>query len=151
MVTRSPGLPSLLSSAPTEDVQKEEREANKWVGCMQRPACIGQGHSFPSGEDSFLEVPPLLHLHLFALTPLYVRFHLKAPTKYLETEMDWKTGRGRESRAVCQNSGGMLTAAVCANISMRRQRKMAILKDDRKEDMGGKDDPFYSIKASNVI
>lgn len=95
--------------------------------------------------------PPLPHLHLFALTPLYVRFHLKAPTKYLETEMDWKTGRGRESRAVCQNSGGMLTAAVCANISMRRQRKMAILKDDRKEDMGGKDDPFYSIKASNVI
>lgn len=89
LVTRSPGLPSLLSSAPTEDVQKEERKTNKWVG---RPACIGQGHSFPSGEDSFLEVPPTpttIPLHLFALTPLYVRFHLKAPTTYLEkTEMD---------------------------------------------------------------
>lgn len=45
----------------------------------------------------------------------------------------------------------MLTAAVCANVSTRRQRKMAILKDDRRKDMEGKDDPFHSIKASNVI
>lgn len=94
------------------------------------------------------QLPGSTPLHLFALTPLYVCFHLKAPTTYLETEMDL---RGRESRAICQDSGGMLTAAVCVNISTRRQRKMAILKDGRKEDMEGKDDAFHSIKASNVI
>lgn len=44
-------------------------------------------------------------------------FTLKAATTYLGTEMDRKTGRGRESRAIRQRSGGTLTAAVCANIS----------------------------------
>lgn len=72
LVTRSPELPSLPSSAPTEDIQKEEREANKWVGCVRRPACTGQGRSFPSGEDSFLEVPPCTYLRsllfMFAFT-----------------------------------------------------------------------------------
>lgn len=65
--------------------------------------------------------------------------------------MDRKTGQGRERRAICQKSGGTLTAAVCVNISARRQRKMAGLKNDRREDVAGKDDPFHSIKASNAI
>lgn len=44
-------------------------------------------------------------------------FTLKAATTYLETEMDRKTGRGRERRAIRQKSGGTLTAAACVNIS----------------------------------
>lgn len=62
-------------------------------------------------------------LHLFVLTCLYVLFHLKVPTTDSETEMDRETGRGTENSAICQNGATMLTAAVCVNISVGRQRK----------------------------
>lgn len=74
-----------------------------------------QGHSFPLREDDFQEGP----LHLFVLTCLYVLFHLKVATTDLETEMDRKTGRGRENGAICQNGATTLTAAVCVNISVK--------------------------------
>ncbi len=74
-----------------------------------------QGHRFPLREDGFQEGP----LHLFVLTCLYVLFHLKVPTTDLETEMDRKTGRGRENGAICQNGANTLTAAVCVNISVK--------------------------------
>lgn len=74
-------------------------------------------------------------LHLFVLTCLYVLFHLKVPTTDLETEMDRRTGRGRENCAICQNGATMLTAAVCANISVGSQVKMTSLKYDTWEIM----------------
>lgn len=55
-----------------------------------------QGHSFLLREDGFQEGP----LHLFLLTCRYVLFHHKVPAADLDMEMDRKTGRGRESRAV---------------------------------------------------
>lgn len=85
-----------------------------------------QGHSFPLREDSFQEGP----LHLFVLACLYVLFHLKVPTTDLETEMDRRTGRGRENCAICQNGATVLTAAVCVNISVGSQAKMTSLKYD---------------------
>lgn len=90
-----------------------------------------QGHSFPLREDGFQEGP----LHLFVLTRLYVLFHLKVPTTDAGTEMDRKTGRGRENHAICQNGATMLTAAVCVNISAGSQVKMTILKYDTVEIM----------------
>lgn len=55
-------------------------------------------------------------LHLFVLTRLYVRFHLKVATTDRETEMDSATGRGRGRHAICHHGATMLTAAVCGNI-----------------------------------
>lgn len=133
LVTRSPELPSLLSSAPHRG-RPERGEGDEQAGGVRAETGVHWARSqLPIRRGQLPGSPP--PLHLFALTPLYVRFHLKAATTYLETEMDRKTGRGRESRAICQNGGGMLTAAVGANISTLRQRKMAILKDDRKEDI----------------
>lgn len=145
-LSRNPELlPFSSSAAPTEDIREEKREAHKWVGesggHWARSQLPIQRRQLPGST------PP----HLFTLTPLYAGFHLKAPTTYLETEMDRKTGWRRESRAICQNSCRMLTAAACVEISTCRRWKMANLKGDRKEDVEGKDGPFHSIKASNVI
>lgn len=101
-----------------------------------------QGHSFPLREDSFQEGP----LHLFVLARLYVLFHLKVPTTDAQTEMDRKTGRGRENRAICQNGATMLTAAACVNISVGSQVKMTILKYDTVEIMEKKGTYFTRLE-----
>ena len=62
-----------------------------------------------------------------------------------------KRPREGESQPFVKTAAAALTAAVCVTISARRQRKTAILRDDREEDVEGKDDPFHPIKASNGI
>lgn len=122
-----PSLPSLPSPAPTEDVEKGEREAVYEKGTAGDGRRQDSRSPFPIWGGTVSRKAPL---HLFALTCLYVLFHLKVPTTHSETEMDRKTGRGRESRAICQNSAMMLTAYVCVDISVGRQVKMAVLKYD---------------------
>lgn len=92
---------------------------------MRRDAVGRRQHSRSpfarSCGDGFREEAPL---HLFVLTCLYGLFHLKVATTDLETEMDRKTGRGTEGRAICQHGATTLTAAVCANISGADREKL---------------------------
>lgn len=124
----APSHPPLLLWRRTE-------RKGRWRGgevCVRRDGVGRRQHSRSPfarlREDGFREEAPL---HLFVLTCLYGLFHLKVATTDLETEMDRKTGRGTEGRAICQHGATTLTAAVCANISVGRQGKITILRYGR--------------------
>lgn len=135
----APRPPSLLLLPQRTFGRRRGRRTSGWGAWGERRALGKVAASHPERTASWKHPHPHPHpLHLFALTPLYVRFHLKALTTYLETETDRKPGRRRQSRAVCQSSGRMLTAAVGGDVSTEATKKNGKFERWQGERRGGK-------------